>query len=460
MTAKSPLRVLVVDDEPDLRFVLRSLFEDAGFVVDEAQDGGKALACVREQPCDVVLTDVRMPEVAGIELLHELRRSEPDLPVVLLSAVEDVATAVEAIRAGAFDYQSKPYDPQRLLLTVQRAAEQHALKREIQQLRRGEAKADFGISERARELHRTLELVAAQPSVSVLLVGESGTGKEVVAREIHHLSPAASGPFVAIDCGALPEPLMESQLFGHKRGAFTGADRDRAGLFQLADGGTLFLDELGNLPLPLQAKLLRALQERAVVPVGGTEPIAFHTRLLCATNAALDEDVRAGRFRVDLYHRVAEFTLPLPPLRSRPDDVVHFAERFLADANRELGRQVQGFTQAAERWLRTQPWPGNLRELRNAVRRAVLLCTERQLDVDGFAGAASAGDPFAQPSAEIATGDGSLSERVREASDRLEAQILAETLQQCGGNKAAAARALQIDYTTLHRKLKRHNLPG
>ncbi|MEQ1630886.1 MAG: sigma-54 dependent transcriptional regulator, partial [Planctomycetota bacterium] len=293
----------------------------------------------------------------------------------------------------------------------------------------------------------------------------SGTGKEVVAREIHRRSPVAQGPFVAIDCGALPEPLMESQLFGHKRGAFTGADRDRPGLFQLADGGTLFLDELGNLPLTLQAKLLRALQERAVVPVGGDEPMPFRTRLLCATNAALDDDVRAGRFRIDLYHRVAEFTLSLPPLRTRKQDIVHFARRFLAEANRELGRQVEGLTAAAERWLLSQSWPGNLRELRNAIRRAVLLCTERELDVDGLSASPAGhahdlGDPVADLLHDDCSGDASLADRVRRASDQLEAQILQDTLRECGGNKAKAARVLQIDYTTLHRKLKRHNLPG
>ena len=458
-------RILVVDDEPDIRFVLRGLFEDAGFDVREAKDGECALVEVAKHAPDVVLTDVRMPKIQGLDLLRELQRREPELPVVLLSAVEDVATAVDAIRNGAFDYQAKPYDAQRLLLTVQRAAEQRALKRELRELKNGEHKpACFGVSDKARELQRTIELVAAQPSVSVLLVGESGTGKEVVAREIHRRSRDADGPFVAIDCGALPEQLMESQLFGHKRGAFTGADKDRPGLFQLADGGTLFLDELGNLPLPLQAKLLRALQERKVVPVGGDEAVPFSARLLCATNASLEDEVKAGRFRIDLYHRVAEFLVPLPPLRTRPEDIKYFARSFLAEANRELGRRVEGFTKDAERWLCAQPWPGNLRELRNAIRRAVLLCAERELDETGLA-------PHGEGTLHAATrtdgaggtadaGDGSLADRVRRATDELEAKILADTLAQCGGNKAAAARTLHIDYTTLHRKLKRHGMPG
>ena len=307
--------------------------------------------------------------------------------------------------------------------------------------------------------------------MSVLLIGESGTGKEVVAREIHRRSPVASGPFVAIDCGALPEQLMESQLFGHKRGAFTGADKDREGLFQLADGGTLFLDELGNLPLALQAKLLRALQERKATPVGGDEAKPFRARLLCATNAALEDEIKAGRFRMDLYHRIAEFVVTLPPLRARKEDICPFAQTFLAEANRELGRRVEGLSADAIAWLTTQPWPGNLRELRNAIRRAVLLCSERELDVDLLSAGSSLGSPSdanevthldatIPHAALLPHGDGSLADRVRAATDALEAKILADTIAQCGGNKAAAARALHIDYTTLHRKLKRHGLPA
>jgi two-component system, NtrC family, response regulator HydG len=456
--------VLIVDDEPDLRWVLRGLFEDAGFVVSDAADGEAALQLLQQigdAAVDVVLSDMRMPEVSGLELVRRSAKEHPDLPVVLLSAVEDVATAVDAIKEGAFDYQAKPFDEERLLLTVRRAAEQHALRREVRELRqhRAEGIADFGPSRPALQLRRTLELVAAQPTLSVLLTGASGTGKEVAARTIHALSPCADGPFVAVDCGALPENLLESQLFGHERGAFTGADRARKGLFTMAEGGTLFLDELGNLPLGLQAKLLRALQERTVLPVGGSVPVPFRARLVAATNADLTTAVRSGSFRIDLYHRVAEFTVALPPLSERPDDIVHFARLFVAEANDELGRRVDGFTPAAEQVLRRHPWPGNLRELRNSVRRAVLLASAHELD------AADLGlDPapeHAAPTGPVAgEDDRSLPERLQAASDALEAEILTRTLEQHGGNKAAAARALRIDYTTLHRKLKRHGLGG
>ncbi|HLQ38375.1 MAG TPA: sigma-54 dependent transcriptional regulator [Planctomycetota bacterium] len=451
-----PFNLLIVDDEPDLRWVLRGLFEDAGFNVAEAGDGEAALQSLQSTPADVVLSDVRMPQLPGLELLRKVRASMPDLPVVLLSAVEDIATAVDAIKEGAFDWQQKPYDPERLLLTVQRAAEQYALKREVQELRSSlRGGADFGTSVAAAGLQRTIDLLAPQLQVAVLITGESGTGKEVVAREIHRRSPVAAGPFVAVDCGALPEPLLESQLFGHKQGAFTGADRDRPGLFALAHGGTLFLDELGNLPLPLQAKLLRAVQERAVVPVGGREPVPFDARLLTATNCDLELEMREGRFRIDLYHRVAEFTLVLESLRERPDDVLHFARVFLAEANLAMGRQVHGFTAAAAKALQRYGWPGNLRELRNIVRRATLLCASRELDAADLGLPANDDTPAA-----VAAGDASLplTERIKQATDAMEARILEDTLTAHGGNKAAAARALQIDYTTLHRKLKRYGL--
>jgi DNA-binding NtrC family response regulator len=452
-------QLLIVDDEPDLRWVLRGLFEDEGFTVHEAEDGEAALAAIDRQLPDVVLSDMRMPRLPGLGLLRELQRRVPELPVVLLSAVEDLATAVDAVKEGAFDYQAKPFDHGRLVLSVRRAAEQHALRREVQHLRQQRAgtQLDFGPSRRAQELRRTIELVAPQAGVAVLVTGESGTGKEVVARSVHALSPVADGPFVAVDCGALPEQLLESQLFGHQKGAFTGADRARSGLFAMADGGTLFLDELGNLPLTLQQKLLRALQERVVVPVGGSTPVPFRARLVCATNSDLATDVRAGRFRVDLFHRIAEFTLALPPLRERPDDIVHFARLFLAEANLELGRRVQGFTPAGEAALRTQPWPGNLRELRNTVRRMVLTATATELDATDLAPSGAATSP--QPPTTPGASDGrSLAERLRAASDGLEAEILRTTLAACEGNKAAAARALRIDYTTLHRKLKRLGL--
>lgn len=451
-------RILIVDDEPDLRWVLTGLFRDEGYQTNEAADALAALQSADDNPPDVVVSDVRMPGMDGVELLTKLTDRDPDLPVVLLSAIEDLDTAVGAMKRGAYDFVKKPFDRERLLVTVGRAAERRQLHRELAQLkgRLQQQRVSFGVSEQALALDRTLDLVAPQSTLSLLLQGESGTGKEVLAREIHRRSAFAQGPFVAVDCGALPEPLMESQLFGHRKGAFTGAVQNSAGLFRMAHGGTLFLDELGNLPLSLQAKLLRVLQERAVVPVGGGEPVPFEARLICATNARLQDDVQAGRFRIDLFHRIAEFSLEVPPLRTRPEDVLHFARHFLLEANAEMGRQLTGFAAGAEAQLLGHSWHGNLRELRNAIRRAVVLCVGDSLD------SLDLGDEVAMPQETVVTSDPSLplTERIRRASDALEAQILVEAMESASGNKAAAARLLQIDYTTLHRKLKRHDLLG
>lgn len=456
-------RLMIVDDEDDMRWVLRRLFEDAGFEVDDAADGATALERRARFDPDVVLSDVRMPRMNGFDFMQAVRREAPDLPVVLLSAVEDIATAVDAVRAGAWDYQAKPFDDQRLLRTVRSAAEQSRLRREVERLRQAQGSdVDFGPSAAAQQLERTLDLVAPQESISVLILGESGTGKEVVARSIHRRSPRAHGPFVAVDCGALPESLMESQLFGHRKGAFTGADRDRPGLFRMADGGTLFLDELGNLPAGLQAKLLRALQERKVVPVGGGSPEPFDARLVCATNNELRREIEDGTFRMDLFHRVAEFELRVPALRERTDDIPHFARVFLAEANGEMGRSVRGLTEDAEAALIAEPWPGNLRQLRNAIRRAVLLAASKEIGIEDLdvRPDGSAADVTAPKLPLPLASDASLSlaERVRQAADAVEAQLLAQALAEADGNKAAAARSLQIDYTTLHRKLKRHGI--
>jgi len=448
--------ILIVDDEPDMRWVLSGLFRDEGFDTVEAADGREALALAADTRFDVVLSDVRMPEMDGIELLRQLGRVDRELPVVLLTAVEDVETAVKAMKDGAYDYVGKPFDPARLLATVTRAAEHRRLHSEVASLRSrlDEKPVCFGQSAAARELDRTLDLIAQHDTLSVLIQGESGTGKEVLARELHRRSAVASGPFVAVDCGALPEQLMESQLFGHRKGAFTGADRDRIGLFSMADGGTLFLDELANLPLALQAKLLRALQERAVAPVGGGDPVPFRARLLCATNATLQQAIQAGEFRIDLFHRIAEFTLEVPPLRNRPEDVAHFSRLFLAEANAEMGTRIVGFAPTAEQLMGSHRWTGNLRELRNAIRRAAVLCDSEVIEPTHLRLETATADG----DADVERIDLPLAERIRRATDTLEARILRETLDRTEGNKAAAARQLQIDYTTLYRKLKRHAL--
>jgi DNA-binding NtrC family response regulator len=454
-------RLLIVDDESDMRWVIRGVFEDEGFEIAEAGNGAEALAVLEEFRPDVVLTDLMMPEMDGKEFLQRSVERDENLPVILISAVEDIEVAVRAMKDGAFDWMPKPFDRERLLVTARRAAEQHRLHREIESLK-GQLESrshtvSFGSSAPAQELGRTLELVSRQGAVAVMLFGESGTGKEVAAREIHRRGSSPDGPFVAVDCGALPEQLMESQLFGHKKGAFTGADRDRQGLFMMADNGTLFLDELGNLPLGLQAKLLRALQERTVVPVGGGTPVPFHARLISATNSNLIDAVDRGEFRLDLYHRVCEFAISLPPLRDRPEDIEHFASLFLGEANHDMGRHVESLSPDAVAALKAAAWPGNLRELRNVIRRAMVVCSGRELVAVDLHILESRADAPTTPLPNDAS-TAPLAVRIQKATDSLEAQIIQQALDATGGNKAAAARALQIDYTTLHRKLKKHGL--
>jgi two-component system nitrogen regulation response regulator GlnG len=311
----------------------------------------------------------------------------------------------------------------------------------------------FGVSKQARELERRVRLLAETPGLSLLLQGESGTGKEVVARTIHDWSPRRTAPFVAVDCGALPEPLLESLLFGHRRGAFTGADQDREGLFVEAHTGTLFLDELGNLPAGLQAKLLRCLQEREVRPLGSDKPVPFDVRLIAAANVDLLAETQRGRFRLDLYHRVAEFVVRIPPLRERPEDVLHFADCLLARVAEETGRGPARLTAAAKAHLSAHRWPGNLRELFNCLRRAALLAAGDELGGDDLDLA-----PETQalvPGFEEGT---PLTEQVQTAALRIERAWIEHVLAATGGNKAEAARRLGVDYTTLHRKLKRHGL--
>ncbi|HIE70816.1 MAG TPA: sigma-54-dependent Fis family transcriptional regulator [Planctomycetes bacterium] len=456
-------RILVADPDLHSQQILADLLAERGYEFGAASDVSTALEPVSDGRVDLILADLSLPGGGGMELLEQVQRGHPETAVVLLSAFGSVQDAVKAMRHGAADFLGKPFAKDQVLLAVDRALEKSALKRENQELKlalddRLRLDNVIGCDPRMQAIFKTVQAVA-DTRTTVLITGESGTGKEIAARAIHYLSPLQSGPFVAIDCGALPEHLLESQLFGHERGAFTGADRSRQGLFSMADGGTLFLDELGNLPVPLQAKLLRALQERVIVPVGGSKPVPFRARLLTATNSDLQLDIEAGRFRVDLYHRIAEFTVTMPPLRERPDDIVYFARAFLAEANVEMGRRVDGFSEAGEAVLRQHPWPGNLRELRNAVRRMVLLATSTELHASDLG--ILDPQPSNQPSiSALAAGADMepLAKRLRQATDALEAEILRQTLAACDGNKAAAARTLSIDYTTLHRKLKRHDI--
>jgi two-component system nitrogen regulation response regulator GlnG len=455
-------RVLVVDDEAPVRALLCRMLEAEELEVVSAEDGERALAVLGAEGAAVALLDLNMPNLGGLDTLPRLHALDPHLPVIVLTGSLDVATAVRAMHLGAYDYLTKPFDHDDLVLTVRRALERRQLIARVDELR---AQVDGGGSLHAQmgsspAIQKVIQQVAqvAESTFTVLIQGETGTGKELVARAIHHLSARAAKPFVALDCGAIPETLIESELFGYERGAFTGADRRKEGHFHAAEGGTLFLDEVVNLPLTTQAKLLRVLQERQVWTLGGSRPVAVDVRIIAAGNVPLEAEARAGRFRLDLYYRLNEFTIQLPALRERREDIVELARRFIDEAAMELKRPVRGLSESAEALLLRHAWPGNVRELRNVIRRAVLLGG----DVIGPAHLTALGAAPEAPAPVFLSAASATPLTLREARDRAVAEAerhaICEALRAAGGNKSEAARRLKTDYKTLHVKVKGYGL--
>jgi two-component system, NtrC family, response regulator HydG len=379
-------RILVVDDEASARSGLEKLLRHEGYAVDTAGDGVAALAVVAEHPPDVVITDLRMPEMDGLELLKRIRAQDAALPVIVVTAFGDVSTAVQAMREGADDYLTKPIDFDALSLVIDRVlqrrdmrAERDSLREQLRGMEGDGLEGMIGASSAMQRIYRMARRVAAAKA-TVLITGESGTGKGEVARALHAKGARASGPFVALHCAALAESLLESELFGHEKGAFTGADRRRQGRFEQADGGTLFLDEVGEIPPGTQVKLLRVLQERTFERVGGNEPIKVDVRLIAATNRDLAEDVREGRFREDLYYRLNVVHIDMPPLRVREGNVLLLANHFLRRFAEDNRKRIDGFTDAARAKILGHRWPGNVRELENAIERGVVLCDGDKID--------------------------------------------------------------------------------
>ena len=453
-------KILVVDDEAEIRSLLAAVLQSKGYEVVTAEDGAAALEAVpRERPA-VILMDLSMPRMNGMDALPELKRLDAELPVIICTAHADLATAVRAMKLGAYDYLTKPFYVELLILTLERAVERHRLHSRIEELKRqgqGSSLAErMGGSSAIAQVIRQVAQVA-ESNFTVLVQGETGTGKELVARAIHQQSPRRQAPFVAVDCGAIPETLVESELFGHERGAFTGAQARREGHFQLAKGGTLFLDEIGNVPLATQAKLLRALEQREVHPLGGARAVTVDARIIAATNSELEESVKAGRFRADLYYRLSEFTIALPPLRSRREDIMHLSQRFLDEVSMELRRPVRRISDEAMQVLLHYDWPGNVRELRNVVRKAALLATD-VVTPEHIPALSASAPAHSRAVAEPVGEDLSLREVAELAAVQAEREVIRHALQSTKGNKSQAARLLRTDYTTLHAKMKRYGI--
>jgi two-component system response regulator HydG len=448
----APHSILVVDDDTAHRTMLRTLVGGWGYAITEADDGEAAIRQVRERAYDLVLMDVRMLKVSGLEALAAIKAINPAIPVVIMTAFSSVETAVAALKEGAHDYLTKPLDFDKLRVTIERSMEHTRLKAENRALR-AELAGRFErgrIVGRSSAMQRVLDTVAqvAPSEATVLISGESGTGKELVAGLLHANSGRREGPFVSLNCAAITESLMESELFGHEKGAFTGAERRREGRFHQADGGTLFLDEVSEMPLSMQVKFLRVLQEREFTRVGGDGLLRVDVRVVAATNTHLPERIAAGRFREDLYYRLNVVGLQLPPLRERREDIPLLAHHFLETFAAKNRKPVKGFTPQAMDRLTRRDWPGNVRELMNAVERAVVLARADYLteaDFPAIGPAPAAGAPPAAGGAGLP-----LSE--------VERAVILETLAAAGGNKSEAARRLGVTRRTLHKKLKAYGV--
>ncbi len=441
--------IIVVDDDGEMANFLAEILSAAGYRALAVTSGSEALNLVRREHPDLVISDLRMVGMNGHQLQAELKRLAPNLPVIIITAFGSIQTAVESMKMGAFDYITKPFSNDELLLVVARALEDRSLRQEIRRLR-GELAHSYGLENIiavSRKMTEVLEVVGqiGDSTASVLLSGESGTGKELIARALHFRSRRQQAPFVPVNCAAIPDNLLESELFGHVKGAFTDARQAKPGLFQTARGGTLFLDEIGEMPLLLQAKLLRVIEDKRVRPVGSIEETPVDVRIVSATNADLEEAIKAGKFRADLYYRLATVTLVLPPLRERPEDILPLVKHFLARASAEAGRAVPEIGPDAIGCLTHYSWPGNIRELQNVISRAVILCRNDRITRNDLpAKLAGRETPWV-------TVDDAVNRRL--TMDQLEREYARAILAAVGGNKSEAAAVLGIDRKTLYRKL-------
>ncbi|MFA5699916.1 MAG: sigma-54 dependent transcriptional regulator [Desulfuromonas sp.] len=455
---KQNQQILVVDDEQLIRWSLEKNLLKHGFMVQTAESGAQALEIIERDTPDLVLLDISMPGIDGLETLQEIKKNDPSIVVIMITALGVLETAVKAMQYGAFDYIHKPFNIDELLGVIDKALENRALKQEVEHLRR-ENKRNRGMGEiiaRSWHMAQVMEVVkkvARSDAGTVLVQGESGTGKELIARALHDGSARADKPFVAINCAAVPETLLESELMGHEKGAFTDAKIQRKGLFEMAHGGTVFLDEIGDMPLGMQAKLLRVLEERTFRRVGGSKDVCVDVRIVAATNKELLQGIEDGSFRKDLYYRIQVIPIYLPPLRERREDILPLANFFVARFNQEFGKQIKGFTSEAQRYLQTYAWPGNIRELRNIVEREVILEDAEYLNLSTiprsaeaqFSNAARSRYDFVLPPEGVDI-------------EVVEKQLIEQALEACGNNQSRAARKLSLGIDAFRYRMKKFGL--
>lgn len=448
-------KILIVDDDAAHLHMLKTLLQSYGHKAETATDGEEAVGMVREKPFDLILMDVRMAHIGGIEALRQIKECNPAIPVIIMTAYSSVDTAVEAMKLGAYDYLTKPLNFEELQIILERAMDHLRLTLENRSLKEKMAAettfAEIIGSSLAMQKVVDMARIVAPTEATVLITGESGTGKELFAKAIHVNSERAKGPLVTVNCAALTETLLESELFGHEKGTFTGADRQRNGRFMQADKGTIFLDEVGEIPLPMQAKILRTIQEREIQRLGSDEVLHVDVRIIAATNRNLADEVKAGRFREDLYYRLNVMNIHIPPLRERAEDIPLLAHHFLRKYVEKNRKNLKGFTPAAMDMLTRAQWPGNVRELENVIERGVILAASLYLSEKDL--------PPSMAMAEQANnGNRPVFDLGGKALEEVESQAILATLEQTQGNKSEAAKLLNITRTTLNNKLKKYNL--
>ncbi|MBN1902137.1 sigma-54-dependent Fis family transcriptional regulator [Candidatus Sumerlaeota bacterium] len=448
-------KILIVEDNKDMRRILSHLIQEKGYQTIEIQNGLEAIETIEGERPDLIILDINLPGKDGMTILEELNALDRHIAVIMLTAYGDIKSAVSAMKLGAFDYITKPFDNEELLLTIQRALYTRQLTREVRNLRKklGEKIHDriIGKSRELQEILKQVHLVAPT-NMTVLLQGESGTGKELIAQLIHCESARNAQAFIAVDCGAIPESLIESHLFGHEKGAFTGALESKQGIFEQADGGTLFLDEIMNLTSSAQTKFLRVLEEKKLLHVGGRKTVDVDVRIIVSANIELERAVARGIFREDLFHRINEFRIHLPPVRERKGDAILLCRYFLQETSREFDKCIEGFTPEAEKTLEEYFWPGNVREIRNVIRRAGLLCEGKWIMPEHLSLSL---EKLEQPEPPEKQKESLSYEQVM---GNVEADLIKKTIEQTGGNKSEAAKLLNMSRKTLYRHMKKTGL--